>query len=752
LTSREFYSFSSLRSIAVYVTGFAGTLSIYFHAIQKENHEGVVFAIYFGLALVFVNLVPVLVSWLRKRFEVEEPEFVAYIPLIQSSLITLVAVPSFVSLKNDLYLLFVAAGFLVLTLVGRLKLKSAKLLEAVGNQSFVAIGISILLTALGANIESLKVDSAFILFEGLAIFGYALLAKNIRWANIGFAVTSLSILLAYSAWGTSKDNVVYFAVGAMLIGGVVNLGLIWATKKFSKESTITKLVTRITTGLSLLFIVVAAHRFIPLDEQSIWLLAAAPLVLALGIEIRKSNNFVFIYLGAALVASIPTGTDETYVSYFARVTVIALALAFAFIRRARSSGRIAWAAAAQLAAAFVAGFAAHTVDLQYKLNWRGPELYSVSIAILLGIAAWLTKKANSKAHQYLQLDVPVLVAAVPSLFFALIDFAGSTVESANRFVLAAGVIWGHNIWRGFERRKFGWLVAQSITGVIFGVAVARAVYENFQIVWSGPEIYSLAIFGTALVAIRLAGQMDLLKGSLVRFGLPVAILLTPSAIYSWSSVTRQFSELNATEITRTLLVLVLAIAVMVFGILRGNRGLNIVGTVELWLIAIPGLWFKTSAVDNGSADLELRGLLIAALAYWVISLVRQFTDAKLKSVIWIGIPVSIALAPAIFHTLSSLGSSELRTVDWWRFSIVLSASLVLLMVGALREIGGTFFPGLIGVLVTVLPYGFTPVTNKEWYLWAILLGVAGLLVWLAVRLENMRKAGREPSAWLRELK
>ena len=217
-------------------------------------------------------------------------------------------------------------------------------------------------------------------------------------------------------------------------------------------------------------------------------------------------------------------------------------------------------------------------------------------------------------------------------------------------------------------------------------------------------------------------------------------------------MTLQFSELNATQITRTITVIVLSIGVMVFGILKGNRGLNVVGTGELWLIAIPGLWFKTSAVDNGSADLELRGLLVAALVYWIIWLVREFRGTKLKSVIWIGIPISIALAPAILHTLSSLGSSELRTVDWWRFSIVLSISVVLLLVGALREIGGTFFPGLIGVLTTVIPYGFVPVTNKEWYLWAILLGVAALLVWLAVRLENMRKAGREPAAWLKELK
>jgi Na+-translocating ferredoxin:NAD+ oxidoreductase RnfE subunit len=191
---------------------------------------------------------------------------------------------------------------------------------------------------------------------------------------------------------------------------------------------------------------------------------------------------------------------------------------------------------------------------------------------------------------------------------------------------------------------------------------------------------------------------------------------------------------------------------MVIGILKGNRGLNLVGTVELWLIGVPGLWFRTSSIDNGSADLELRGLIIAAVIYWAISLLRKYTELKLKSIVFIGIPVTIALAPAIFHTLSTLGGTEIRNLDWWRFSIVLTASLALLVVGSLRELGGTFFPGLIGVIVTVLPYGFHPLSNKEWFLWAILLGVAGLLVWLAVRLENMRKAGREPSAWLKELK
>jgi hypothetical protein len=346
----------------------------------------------------------------------------------------------------------------------------------------------------------------------------------------------------------------------------------------------------------------------------------------------------------------------------------------------------------------------------------------------------------------------VLVATVPSVLFALAPTAGDPTENATRLLVAAAIIWAHNVWRTLQRGGKGWLIAQFVTGLLFAWSAVREIYLTTNLIWDGPELYSLGALVVTLVGLGLASRQELLTQTIYRFGLPVAIAITPSVFYSWTSVTKQFSELDATEITRTLVVLGIAVAAMVLGILRGNRGLNLVGTIELWLIGIPALWFKTSAIDNGAADLELRGLLIAAVIFWAISLLRQYTDLKLKSIVFIGIPVSIALAPAVFQTLSSLGGSEIRSLDWWRFSIVLTVSLVLLLVGALREIGGTFFPGLIGVIVTVLPYGFHPLTNREWFLWVILLGVAALLVWLAVRLENMRKAGREPSAWLKELK
>jgi hypothetical protein len=468
--------------------------------------------------------------------------------------------------------------------------------------------------------------------------------------------------------------------------------------------------------------------------------AAAHLVLDLPVLVATVPSIIY---------ALPNLSDEENILRL----LIASAIVWAHnLIRTKQREQSAW-----LAASYVSGLAlAFAVGREFyqvtKFDWDGPEVYSLIIAATLAVNAWLGRSLTGRLKSLLTLDLPVLIATLPSLVFALLPNTATPSENANRLLLATGLIWVHNVWRTHQRKQQGWLIAQGITGLIFAVALVQDVYVNAKLLWDGPELYSFAVLATVVVGLRLASEQKLLEGTLYRFGLPIAVAITPSVFYSWTSVTKQFGELDATEISRTLFVLAISIAAMLIGILKGNRGLNLVGTVELWLIGVPGLWFRTSSIDNGSADLELRGLIIAAVIYWAMSLLRKYTDLELKSIVFIGIPVTIALAPAIFHTLSTLGGTEIRNLDWWRFSIVLTVSLILLVVGSLREIGGTFFPGLIGVIVTVLPYGFHPLTNKEWFLWAILLGVAGLLVWLAVRLENMRKAGREPSAWLKELK
>ena len=149
---------------------------------------------------------------------------------------------------------------------------------------------------------------------------------------------------------------------------------------------------------------------------------------------------------------------------------------------------------------------------------------------------------------------------------------------------------------------------------------------------------------------------------------------------------------------------------------------------------------------------ELRSLVLAFALFMALALIKKYAKTGGNSLLYIGLPVAVALTPAIFNALVALGNPTLTVVDWWRFAIVLTASLALLIIGALREQAGMFFPGLIGVLVSVLPYGVHRVSNESWFLWVVLLLVAGIMVWIAVRLEQMRKVGKTSVAWLKTLK
>ena len=977
LAVREFFTFSSRRIFGVYATGFVGSLAAFTHFRLELDPNSVAFAFALAIALVVVNLFPLAVSSVEERAKVEALPIAKWFPLVQSVFLVVTTIPTLLGGDAKTYLLALGSGFLAVCLAAMLLLKHKQLADRFSEQAFVAIGFSIILSLPTNGLESLKIQSAFVLLDGLIIFGYALLSKKIRWAYLGYGVTVFSIVASSYAWGTAQTTAT-IASGAILLGGLVNLGLNWANSKFGKTDDLATWVPRITTGISLFVIITIAERFVPLNSSDYWILTLVPLAVALAIELSKSNNFAFIYAGASLLAASPTYTNQPELDFYLRLTLVLASVGFILIRRSRATKVPGWIVGTQIVAAIVGYLLARIGYLQFNFKWNGPEVYAFAVAILLAVSAWLSRSESVKLGSYLRLDVPVLtatipsityvvgynsdtaqqnatrllaaagivwahnawrtlqrkqfgwlissyasgsilavaagweiyvttklvwsgpevyafliagifavnawlnrslivkfrtyltldipvlvaavpsivfaissttteesttrlllaasvvwlhnllrakqqkalgwiaasyvsgllfavaaareiyqtthiewngpevyaiviavifsvnawlnravlgklepyltldlpvlLATVPSLLFGLVPNGESAAQNANRLLLATAIVWAHNVWRTHQRKQQIWLITQAVTGLIFAWSLVHNVYVNAQLVWEGPELYSFAVLGTVLVGLWLAGEQKLLQGSIYKFGFPVAIAITPSVIFSWSSVTKQFSELDATEITRTLFVLVVAIGALVFGILKGNRGLNLVGTVELWLIGVPSLWFKTSSIDHGSADLELRGLIIAAVIYWAIALLRQYAALKAKSIVFIGIPVTIALGPAVFHTLSTLGGSELRSLDWWRFSIVLTVSLALLIVGSLRELGGTFFPGLIGVIVTVLPYGFHPLTNKEWFLWAILLGVAGLLVWLAVRLENMRKAGREPSVWLKELK
>jgi hypothetical protein len=106
----------------------------------------------------------------------------------------------------------------------------------------------------------------------------------------------------------------------------------------------------------------------------------------------------------------------------------------------------------------------------------------------------------------------------------------------------------------------------------------------------------------------------------------------------------------------------------------------------------------------------------------------------------------------LFLTFTSIGNTSLTEVDWWRFGILMGATVTLLVVGALRSLGGLFFPGLVGVIVGVLPYAFQPIARESWFLWVVLLIIAAVMVWIAVRLEQLRKLGKTGASWIKTLR
>lgn len=56
------------------------------------------------------------------------------------------------------------------------------------------------------------------------------------------------------------------------------------------------------------------------------------------------------------------------------------------------------------------------------------------------------------------------------------------------------------------------------------------------------------------------------------------------------------------------------------------------------------------------------------------------------------------------------------------------------------------------MLLTALPYAFMQSKDQEWFLWVVLLIVATVMIWVALRLEKLRKVGRDSANWMRELK
>jgi hypothetical protein len=184
----------------------------------------------------------------------------------------------------------------------------------------------------------------------------------------------------------------------------------------------------------------------------------------------------------------------------------------------------------------------------------------------------------------------------------------------------------------------------------------------------------------------------------------------------------------------------------------GNLGLTVAGVAPLALTLVPNVWFRIEDAFSGRTQLEIKALFVGLVLYGALRSIFAALKTSMKSIVYVGIPVVIAIGPAMLDALSALSQPTLTGEDWIRFGIVLGGSLLLLVIGALRKLGGLFVPGAIGVIISALPYAWAQISSQNWALWVVLILVATLLVLVAIRLEQFKNGARSASNWMRELR
>ena len=291
------------------------------------------------------------------------------------------------------------------------------------------------------------------------------------------------------------------------------------------------------------------------------------------------------------------------------------------------------------------------------------------------------------------------------------------------------------------------------TGLVgLGLSLAQLVEVLAPDLMDGPEL-----FGLGAAAAIVVGNMNLkkvvdFKSTLFSYGLPLFTLVLPSIIHTYTTLDISIALTNPTQITRIVGVLLIALVSLILGIRNGNLGTAVAGGAALSLLILPITWASAGQSSDYETTVALRALGVSLFLFLFLGGLRSINKLPDSSYIYLGIPSVVALGPSLFLTFTSIGNSSLTQVDWWRFGIMMVATVTLLVVGALRSLGGLFFPGLVGVIVGVLPYAFQPIARESWFLWVVLLLIAAVMVWIAVRLEQLRKLGKSGASWIKSLK
>ena len=633
------------------------------------------------------------------------------------------------------------------------------------------------LQALGASLIALLVlaqslgDTSYDMFNGLVVLGFGIIAylfgyleKGLAKLQIGLGYGLLALYIAFGSQGRLYETYQGQSLRFALLFALVPL-LVVAHNFVLRSRTKISQSAMMATNIMVVLLSAAITPLVTISGNQenisdwVWAYLAAGLVAFALVEIKKFAEaemrtvqlrivgFGYLALGLLSVwfSSSTVGQDANHM----RQVLFMAAIAVASWRTTAKSQDLVWIIGGYVGSVLLALTAGDWLHATIATN--GPELTSLILAALLAVNGFVANTTLGKPKLWLESDIPVFVAVLPSLVYASVQGL-DTNENIARLLGVGLILAAYGYWRTLQSKDALWVALGFVGSSLAAAMVVEEFRFNLKLELRGPELYSLAVLATTFMAINMLRRVTALKGTLVTWGAPLAVAIIPSAIYSYQAITSPFAELDALQVTRVIAVIVVSAAALILGMRAGNLGAAASGTVGLTLAAVPNLWFRFDGVANGQTNVELRALLVGGFVFLILAVSKQFKLTTGNSVIYVGIPTMIALAPAVLNTLNALSNPTFQAIDWWRFGIVLSVSLTLLIVGSLRELGGMFYPGFAGVLVSALPYGFRQIEGAAWLLWIILLLVAGTLIWLATRIEKMRKLGRTPAMWLKELK
>jgi hypothetical protein len=431
------------------------------------------------------------------------------------------------------------------------------------------------------------------------------------------------------------------------------------------------------------------------------------------------------------------------------IVSLAAIATYAFVKSAKEP-KAPWLIVGYVSSLGSSLWLANGISSWLSFDFDGPEFYSVLASISIAISNRVLVKRLANKFGEVRLILLVATLILPSIVHAL-GFDMRLVENEIRLATGLLVAAAFSIWRISRSKPMPWIISAYVSSVSAGLALGLLVCDQFLPSFNGPEVYGL-LAAAAIMAVHRAGRNHLVfKTSLIKLGLPLAVVLVPSTLFTYTSLEIPFEQLPADQLARIVIVLLISAGLLIHGSRAGNLATSAIGLVGLALLVIPNTAMHSDSVVEGS-QIDSTALVVAALVFTALSLARRYANLSGNSLLFTGLPIAIALAPALVQSLAALGNPSLATIDWWRFAIVLTAGMTLLITGTLREVAGLFYPGLLSVLLSALPYGFKQNEQNQWSLWVLLLLVAGVMVWLAVRLERLKKAGRNSATWLKELK